>query len=85
MTSKKSVPKTKVKEPRKIRLLKSQTIVLNQKLEDLQRTLIGVQTLADENMKGQLSEFARELGIDLDNENWNFDQATNAFIEVLNE
>jgi hypothetical protein len=86
MTSKKSVPKTSVKkEPRKKKLLKSQVTVLDGKLMELQTTLLGVQKVADENIKKQLEEFARELDIDLENENWNFDQSTNTYVEVLDE
>ena len=86
----KHLPETKPKEARVKKLTKSQKEVLNLHMKNAQEALqnIGrviqeeVTKLNNDLLEKDLNGFADELGIDLVNETWNFDQRTMQYEKV---
>jgi len=63
----------------KTKLTKSQQSLFRSWTDDYQRILGVIQGLCQDNLNLRLEKIAVELGIDLENGDWNFDQRTLEF------
>lgn len=67
---------------KKVKLTKSQQSLFRAWADDYQRIMQVMGALCNDNLNLRLEKVAAELGLDLENENWNFDQKALEFSRV---